>query len=560
MATGSKGVADRILLGNVITLDPSSSRGEAIAICGNRILSVGRRDDVLKLKTSETEIEDLGNATIMPGFNDTHAHLTAVGLKTLRPTLQGARSIADVLDRVRRIAADTPKGEWIVTMPVGEPPYYFEGPSILAERRMPNRYELDQAAPDHPVYLSMAGGYWGQMPLYASMNSRGLALNGIDRHTAPSADGVQIERDANGEPTGIFTEKNFASVTDLDLLKNVPPFEPNDRVTALRHAMKLVHSKGTTSVYEGHGSVPDVIAGFRSLHEAGELTVRTALVVAPTWSEVEDAEACMRDQLAYAQGNGIGDDMLRISGVFLPSYGNKKNNRLYDDNRANLGWSDYNRAVNNVDEFERLCRIAHKYNLRVHTVVSDRLHDVVPALQRLVQDCPLSGRRWVMEHISKASMPHLVTLSRLGVGATLIPANYVWKTGHIFADTAEAPIELLSPAKALIELGVPVAASTDGTPYDPLVIMWSMVTRLVRETGQVAGPGGCLSNEAALRLLTVAGAWFTFEETVKGPLSSGYYADLAVMANDPLAAQGEAIMDNTCLATMVGGRWVYRKA
>lgn len=560
MAAQNTGSADKILLGNVITLDQASRRGEAIALSGGRIISVGRRDEILKLKNGHTEVYDFGTATVMPGFNDAHAHLTAVGLKTLRPSLQGARSISDVLNRVREIAAETPKGEWIVTMPVGEPPYYFEGPSILAEGRMPNRYELDQAAPDHPVYLSMAGGYWGQMPLYGSMNSLGLALNGVDRNSVPSADNVLIEHDASGEPTGIFIEKNYASVTDLDLLRNVPHFDPSDRVTALRRGMKLVHSKGTTSIYEGHGSVPDVIAGFRSLREAGELTLRTALVVAPTWTELDEAEGWMRDHLAYAGGNGIGDDMLRIAGIFLPSYGNKKNNHLYDDNKANLGWSDYNRAVINVDEFERLCRIAYKYNLRVNTVVSDRLHDVAPALARLARDCPLAGRRWVMEHISKASMPHLITLSKLGVGATLIPANYVWKTGHTFPDTAETPHELLSPAKALVDLGVPVAASTDGTPYDPLVIMWSMVTRLMRETGTVAGPTACLSNEAALRLLTVAGAWFTFEENVKGPLSPGYYADLTVMANDPLAANGDAIMDNTCLATMVDGEWVHQKA
>jgi predicted amidohydrolase YtcJ len=484
--------------------------------------------------------------------------LTAVGLKTLRPTLQGARSIADIVERVRQIAAETPRGEWIVTMPVGEPPYYFEGPSILAERRMPNRYELDRAAPDHPVYLSMAGGYWGQMPLYAAMNSKALALNAIDRNTIPRADGIDIDRDEQDEPTGIFVEKNFASVIELDLFKAIPHFEPGDRVTALRRAIGLVHSKGTTSVYEGHGSVPDVISAFRSLHDTGELTVRSSLVVAPTWTSFEDAEICMRDQLAYAAGRGIGDDRLKISGVYIASYGNKKHNPLYENNPHNLGWSDYNRAVYTVDEFEQLCRMAAKNNLRVHTVVSDRLADVVPALQRVARDYPLAGRRWVMEHISKASVPQLVALRTLGVGVTLIPANYVWKNGHLFPDTPEAPIDLLSPAKSLAELGVPTAASTDGTPHDPLVIMWSMVTRTVRETGRVAGPGGCLSNEAALRLLTVAGAWFTFEEDVKGPLSPGFYADLAVMANDPIAARGDAIMDNRCLATMVGGTWVYR--
>ena len=558
MAERYRHMADRILLGNVITLDSSSMRGKAIALAGNRVLFVGSRDEALTYKSAETHIEDFGNATIMPGFNDAHAHLTAVGLKTLRSTVQGARSISDVLKTIGDLAAKTPKGDWIVTMPIGEPPYYFEGPAGLAEKRMPNRYELDRAAPDHPVYISVPGGYWGQMPLHAAMNSKALALNGIDRSTVPSASGVEIEHDDSGEPTGIFRERNFASVMELDLFKALPHFQPQDRLTALRRGIKLVNSKGTTSVYEGHGSVPDVIAAFRSLHQAHELTVRSSLVVAPTWSSFAEAEIVMRDQLAYARGNGIGDDILKISGVYLASYGNKTHNHLYEENPHNLGWSDYNRAVYDVTEFEQLCRIAAANDLRVHTVVSDRLHDVVPALQRLAQDYRLAGRRWVMEHVSKASMSLLKSLSALDVGVTLIPLNYIWKNGHTFPDMPDSPIDFLSPAKALIELGVPVAASTDGTPYDPLAIMWSMVTRKMREADGIAGPGGCLTNEAALRLLTVAGAWFTFEEKVKGPLSPGYYADLAVMANDPLTARDDAIMDNKCLATMIGGNWVYR--
>jgi len=549
---------DRIVFGNVLTLDAASSRAEGLAISGGSIVAVGSRTELMAMKSAETRVDDFGTATIIPGFNDTHAHVTAVGLRSQRPSLEGARSISEIQQRIRALAAETPKGEWIVTMPVGPPPYYFDGPTGLSEQRMPDRSDLDAAAPDHPVYLSCPGGYWGQMPLTGAMNSLALRQNGIDRNKQPTASGIEIERNAAGEPTGVFREKNFASVIEVDLFPAVPRFDGSDRMAALQHAIPLFHSKGTTSVYEGHGAAPDVMAAFRNLHERGELTLRTSLVVAPTWRSNEEARRMMELDLVCAQGQGIGDAMLRVSGIFIPSYGNMKNNRFFDQDLSDLGWSDYNRATLDPEHFEDLALIAAQNDLRVHTVVSDRLAHVAPILKRIDSRYPLAGRRWVAEHISTASREGLEVLRQVGAGVTLIPANYVWKTGHLFADNPEAPLDLLSPAKALMEMGVPVAASTDGCPYDPLVVMWAMVRRVMRETGEVAGSGGCLSNEQALRALTCAGAWLSFDEIRKGQLVPGFYADLAVFDKSPLETIGDEILDNPCLATMVAGKWVYR--
>ena len=557
MWEGARQVADRILVGNLLVLDEQSTCAEAIAVADGKVLAVGPCDEVMRTRGSGTEVHDFTGSTIIPGFNDTHAHITTVGLKTLRPSLSGARSIKDILDRIAELTRNTPKGEWIVTMPVGEPPFYFDSPAGLAEKRMPTRGELDSVAPDHPVFLSSAGGYWGQMPCCSAMNSLGLKRNGIDRGTKPTAAGIEILHDASGEPSGVFVERNFVGVIELDLLKDVPRFTASDRLEGLRRALRLCHAKGTTSIYEGHGCAPDVVAAFRKLWETGELTMRSGLVLGPTWDGVEEADRIMRDWLSIARERGIGDSMLRVSGVFVPCFGDTSINQLMRPNMADLGWFDYIRIMGDPTEFERMCVLAGKHDLRVHTVVSDRLSEMVPILERLAQVYPIGERRWVVEHLSKASMPDLLALKRMGVGVTLIPAHTVWKSAYRFSDLSGEALDLLCPAKQLIELGVPVSAGTDATPYDPLMCLWAMVTRQERTGRRVMGLNGCISNEAALRLLTVNGAWLTFEEDVKGPLLPGYYADLVVLARDPLSTNGDGILDNECRGTMVGGRWVY---
>ena len=169
----------------------------------------------------------------------------------------------------------------------------------------------------------------------------------------------------------------------------------------------------------------------------------------------------------------------------------------------------------------------------------------------------IGGRRWVIEHISKANPRDLQAIKAMGVAVTLIPAHYLWKVGHTFASLDEAQLDLLSPGRALIELGVPVSAATDAVPNDPLFCMWVMLARKDRRSGRIMGGRGVLTNEAALRLLTVNGAWLTFEEGCKGPLLPGYFADIAVLSGNPLTATAEGLLDIRCEATMVGGRWVY---
>ncbi len=169
----------------------------------------------------------------------------------------------------------------------------------------------------------------------------------------------------------------------------------------------------------------------------------------------------------------------------------------------------------------------------------------------------IAGRRWVVEHVGPASAEDLAMLKRLDVGVTLIPTTFLYMGGKRFGSLPPEQAALLSPAKQLMELGVPVAAGTDNIPYTPAFTLWSMVTRQEWQTGRVVGPEGRLTNAQAIRAMSTTGAWFTFEEDVKGQIAPGFYADLAIFLSDPLTAAPDDLRRMTPVATIVAGKTVH---
>lgn len=543
--------------GNVVTLDDARPRSGAVSVRGGVIQAVGGDDSILAGATAATEVIDLGGRTVVPGFNDVHAHMDREGLKQLRPSLAGARSIAGILQIIAAAARDTPAGEWIVTMPVGAPPYYFGGPETLAERRMPTRQELDAAAPDHPVCIGAVFGNWGAPPGYTALNSRALALNDIDGGASPRCEGVEIVRDDAGDPTGVIIEHNPRPTAEFDLLRAVPRFGYADRLEGLRRSMRAYNAVGTTSVYEGHGLAAETIAAYRELWERGEMTVRAALVLSPAWGDVSEARAAVRDWLAFARGRGIGDPWLTISGVHVAVGGDSTVAELARADLPNTGWSGFVEQANTLAEYRDYCFVAAEHDLRVNTIVGDGLADVLPVLEAVDERFPLARRRWVVQHVARTTTEDLRRLRRLGLFVTTIPVYYLWKGGGWYLDDADGGASVV-PLRTMLELGIPLSAGTDNIPCDPFFTLWTMATRRERLSSRVLGPGQRLSGSEALRLMTREGAWLSFEEDRKGILAPGRLADMAVLSGDPCTIDPEAIQDLACHATIVGGRVVHR--
>lgn len=353
-------------------------------------------------------------------------------------------------------------------------------------------------------------------------------------------------------------EHNNRPAVEFDLLPAVPRFGLRERIEGLRLSMRLYNAVGTTSIYEGHGVAAETIAAYRALWEQGALTVRCGLVLSPSWADVAEARRAMRDWLAHARGQGLGDPWLRISGVHI-AYGGDA--RVAARARANLpdtGWAGFVEQALSPSDFREAAFLCAEHDLRLHTIVSDQLHEIVPVLEAVDARHPLAGRRWVIEHIGRARDADLQALARLGLWVTTIPTYFLWKGGHAYRDEPDGG-EQVVPHRRLLALGVPLSIATDNIPYDPFFTLWVCVARQARRGGAVIGPGQRLDAATALRLFTVEGAGLTFDEGWKGPLRPGFAADLAVLSDDPTQVPTQALKDLRCTLTVVDGRIVHER-
>nr|WP_237180120.1 amidohydrolase [Rhodoplanes sp. Z2-YC6860]AMN40685.1 metallo-dependent hydrolase [Rhodoplanes sp. Z2-YC6860] len=554
-SVGDSRSADLIISGgNILTQNPSEPVVQALAVKGERILAVGAAGDIASLRGPQTRLIDLAGRTVLPGIIDAHAHMEREALKEQRISLAGLRSVGDILNVIRTAVQRAKLGEWIVTMPVGDPPYYFGGPEVLTERRMPSRSELDRVAPDNPVYISGSFNNWGEPPGYSALNSLALRISGITAATVPTCSGVEIVKDASGEPTGLIIETNDRPTVEFDLLKAVPKFTWQQRLDAIRASMKLYNAVGTTSAYEGHGSSPETLALYRALWERGELSVRMSLVVSPTWTNSAQAMRDLRDLLPYASGQGLGDRWLRVSGVFIGQSGEKA---FRDASLAALpdtGWSGFVEYANTLSEYRDYVMTAAELGFRVHSIAANNLDKVLAIWAEADERFNIKQKRWVIEHLAIVKPAEAAMIKRLGVHVTTIPSKTFWKRGPRLA-TQAGNAEFVTPHRTFLNEGIPNAIGTDNVPYSQFFPLWNVTTRQCRN-GEVVGPGQRLTVAEALPLFTREGARLSFDDQ-KGTLRAGMLADFAVLDRDLMSTRLDDIKDIRAQTTVVGGRIVH---
>jgi len=548
--------ADWVLVdGAVLTLDPRRPRATSLAVRDGRIAALGSRADMRAWRGRSTRVVDLKGATVIPGLIDAHAHLDREGLKTIYPSLGRCRSIGDIQALVGTLARRRPRGEWIVTMPVGHPPFYREGAEALAEKRWPTRADLDAAAPDHPVYIRGIWGYWNKPPVYSIANSLALQRAGVHRDTrAPH--GVEILKDAAGEPTGVFVEHNLVQVLEFTLMKDAPRFTHAARLRALAASQRLYAARGVTGVYEGHGAAPELLGVYRESHARGALGLRCSLVVSPTWADAAEGARAIPDLAAWAGGRGLGDDQLRVAGICLHHGGSADVARILHAAQPYTGWAGFVESANTAEGYRVQAAQAARHGLRVTTLVTRCLPEVLDAWEAIDRETPIRTLRWTLVHFHTASPADLVRARRLGAVATTNPISYLWRSGAAEA-RALGGAERLIPHRSLARHGIPFGLGTDNKPPDPWLAFAAVVGRRDMDTGEVLGEAERLTPMAALRALTVGGALIAGWEHDAGMLRRGRWADLAVFDENPLAVPLADLPSLPCRLTMVGGRVVH---
>ena len=542
--------------GRVLTVDRVNTVQQAISIQGGKIHAVGTDEEVLVGSSSKTDVIDLGGRTLIPGIVDIHAHLDREGLKGVCPSLEGAQSVSDILAIIHSLVDRTNPGEWIVTMPIGEPPNYADVPGKLAEKRFPTRWDLDAVAPNNPVYIRGIWTPWNVPPSVSIANSAALAMAGLDRATASPDSSITIEHDSAGEPTGIIQDFNRFPAVEFTLMRVVPRFAHRDRVEALKSSMGSYNSVGTTGIYEGHGVAPEVLNAYREVWDAGEMTVRARLVVSPEWRSAKEAQKEWSRWAHAASGPGLGDDMLRISGCYIGYGGSRFTARARGSELPYTGWAGFVDSYHPPSLYRNLVWLAAQNNVRVHTIVRGLLEEVLGVFEEVNEAFPLAGKRWILEHTLDTSPSQLQRIRQLGLVVETIPLTEIWLRGGI--NLKEPAVARRATAhRSYQEHGIPYGLGTDNKPYNPFMTIWAAVARKERLTGEVLGPEQRIDRMDALRAFTLGGAYFSFDERVRGSLEPGKQADLAVLSDDSLDIDQDRLPDLVSLLTIVGGRIVH---
>jgi predicted amidohydrolase YtcJ len=545
--------------GKIVTVNPAFDICSALAIGGERIAAVGTNAQAMAAAGADATVIDLGGRTMIPGLIDGHAHMDREGLRDCLPSLAGAKSIDDVLSRIEALVAKARPGEWIVTMPLGEPPGYEGLPGSLREGRFPNRHDLDRVAPDNPVYIRSIWGYWRlALPLVSVANSKALARAGIDRSTVAPVASVEIERDSTGEPTGVFIEHNKMPVVEHTLMRVAPSFDPATRLAALERSMQIYASAATTGVFEGHGVASEVVTAYQELNRTGRQTVRGVLAFSPAWSCVnrEAIDGVVRSWASWLGRNGMGSDWLRMQGLYT-EVDDSPEAALRAADHPRTGWAGFHfDAGLPRDKIVTLLVEAARNGIQIIGIFPYMLDLFREANRRH----PIAGLRWTLGHVSTLTDDDIAALRDLGVLVTTHTSSQIYKRGpeHLGRLEPERWREIV-PLRRLDQAGVKISLGSDNAPYTLFHSVWHAVARRAR-TGVAVNPDQAISRADALRFATMGGAYLSFDEDRRGSLEVGKLADCAVLSDDLLSCDENRIPSLQSDLTVVGGRIVFDRA
>jgi len=376
------------------------------------------------------------------------------------------------------------------------------------------------------------------------VNSKALAVAGVDKNT-PDPPGGRFERDPEtGELTGVAAERAMGPFSS-----KIPPVTEVDRRAGLVRICEMFSAAGLTSVHDAIVSSTNMETYQKGL-SAGELTLR---VNALMWHTHLDAliDAGIR--------GGFGDEMLRIGGIKMLGDGAIAGRTAWLSKPYEGSEDDYGIPVMTPEELEPLAERVHKagFQICVHANGDAAIDMTLTAYEKAMASEPRPDPRHRIEHCTVVNPDILARMKRLGCLATPF-CTYVYYHGEKMKYYGEDRLAWMFAQRSFIDQGIVSTGSTDYVPgpFEPLMGIQSCVTRTDSD-GTVWGANQRITVEEALRCYTLNGAYASFEEDIKGSISPGKLADFVVLGDDITRVDPHTIMDVPIEMTVLGGKVVY---
>lgn len=527
-----------VINGNVYTA-AGKPRAQALAVANGKVTQTGSTADIKKLAGPKTQVIDLKGAFVMPGFNDAHSHLANGGFEKLNVNLIGTKSLAEMQSRIAARVKDSKPDEWIVGRGWDHTKWDV--------KETPTRADIDKVTGDHPAIFTRVDGH------IAIANSAALKAAGVAKDTK-DPQGGKIDRDVNGEPTGIVRETAMSLVDD-----KIPEPTKEQRRKAIELALADAAKSGVTSAQDNSGW--EDFLTYEEMEKEGKLTLRIS-----EWLPFDAPVEQLEKMRAHHDAK---DPMLHtgmLKGFMDGSLGSGTAALLapYSDNHSTSGIPRYTQA-----QLDKMAVDRKDFQMGFHAIGDRGAEMALHAFAR-VEDIryrycsgdqdPKCFRRFRIEHDQVIAPDQFKKYKDLGVIASVQPNHLLtdmnWAEQRIGPERAKTSY----PWKQFLDNGVPIAFGTDYPvePITPFRGVYAAVTRKNEEGTKSYYPEQKLTIDQAIAAYTTGSAYAEFAEKEKGTLAPGMLADFVVLDRDITKVPPAEILKTQVLRTVVGGKTVYQ--
>ena len=527
--------------GNVYTANDKAPRAEAIAVKADRIVFVGSNADAQKLVGQATRVVDLKGSTVLPGFTDSHQHLSGVGLREMTLNLEGTTSLEDFLAKVKARVDQAKPGEWVTGR--GWIETHWKPPVF------PTRSDLDKVAPNNPVILGRADGHG------AVANSAALKVAGVDKNT-PNPFGGEISKDKqSGEPNGMLLDTAQGLVR-----RHVPPTSRADAERAVVLGVKRNIELGWTQIQDAGGSYNDVEI-FKKLYEAGTIKLRIYKAVhgpGPSATRLLNEGATIGaygNRFTFRTIKVVSDGALGSRGAaLLEPYADKPDTKGFLTVKA--------------EELRPMLIDALRKGIQVEThAIGDYANRfVLDEYEAALKAVPVAERkvadpRWRIEHAQIVNPADIPRFAKLGILPSMQPSHAI---GDLFFAPSRVGVPRLAGSYAwasFIKSGIVVPAGSDAPVErgEPMIEFYAAVARKDQKgfSGEGWHPEEAVTREQALKMFTLWPAYAAFEEQLRGTIEVGKLADLTILSADIMKIPVADILKTRCVMTVINGEIVH---
>lgn len=544
----SNTVPDLIITNADIYTAVETNNAEAIAVIGDKIISLGTTEELLKLKGPNTKIIDAKQNFLMPGFIEGHGHFSGMG-----QTLQNLNFLSDtswnaIIEKVKTKVATMKPGEWIYGRGWHQEKW-SETPTDSYDG-YPTHDELSEISPDNPVMLIHASGH----SLFA--NDKAMKTAGITKEMADSKGGRTV-RKSSGEAIGVFEER---AMTPIKAAFNdyKSSLNEEEQTTLWYEAINLAQQE---CLRNGITSFQDAGAKFHELDRYEQMAKENKLLIR-LWSMIRHSSEELSGKVAAYRKIGVGDNHFTCRAIktevdgALGAHGAWLLEPYADKSEF------YGQNTTDIEEVKRIANLAdaNEMQLCVHAI-GDRANKEVLDIIEEHKDST-SSKRWRIEHAQHLSPTDIMRFKETGAIASMQGVHCTSDAPFVVKRLGQLRAKIGAYAwKALLNQGVTIVNGTDVPveEIDPIKNFYATVTRTRTDNGMTFFVENKMSREQALKSYTIDAAYAGFEEEIKGSLEAGKLADMVLLSKNLLTCKDEDILQAKVLKTIVGGKIKYQQ-